>query len=119
MMLRKILSGGIIALTSEGRIHKSTDARIGSAGGTYEMHMDVSGWGWVWMAMMMIFWAVVILALVLAVARGFGQHQQAPAASTPQEILARRLANGEITQEEYRSTLALLSQPQSRGDTPT
>lgn len=78
------------------------------------MYMDVSGWGWVWMTAMMAFWAIVVLLIVVAVTRGFGHEQQVHRVDeTPEGILARRFANGEIDQDEYRSALNLLSSPAS------
>jgi putative membrane protein len=75
-----------------------------------------SGNGW-WMAIMMI--AVVALAAVIIVAvlrNGTHQHSHAlapsppPSAgrSTPQEILAQRLARGEIEPDDYSKRLAAL-----------
>jgi putative membrane protein len=69
--------------------------------------MHQGGWmfmGWTW-----IFWLLVIVALaMLAVAlmRGFsrsdgGSRRQ----ESPEEILKRRYANGEIEREEYQRRL--------------
>ena len=73
------------------------------------MFTDMSGWDWVWMPTMMVFWAVVVLLIVLIAARGFGHEPRVDSAETPQGILARRFANGEIDQDEYRSAVSLLS----------
>ena len=74
------------------------------------------GWGWGWMslmmAMMLLFWGAVIVAIVWLI-RGTG-----PAASarerdvsreTPLEILDRRFAEGEISEEDYRARREVLA----------
>jgi len=73
------------------------------------------GWsgGWWWMAIMMVaFWGGIIWIAVTAI-RHTNQtpHLQAPtgpAPRTPQEILAERLARGEIEPEDYRQRLDAL-----------
>jgi putative membrane protein len=71
----------------------------------------VSGWGWFAMsASMILFWALIITAAVLlfrALNRTH-EHTHAPAAPTPERILADRLARGEIDEEEYRRRLNAL-----------
>jgi len=78
------------------------------------------GWGTgtgLWMALMMIAF-LAIAAWVIVTAIRHGSHNpahkpadpsnHAPARSTPQEILAERLARGEIEPEDYRTRLAAL-----------
>ncbi|MET9391251.1 SHOCT domain-containing protein [Streptomyces sp. NPDC006624] len=71
----------------------------------------MSGWGWFGMSVGMVaFWALIITALVL-VFRAVNQpheHTHAPAAPTPQQILAERFARGEIDEEEYRRRMDAL-----------
>jgi putative membrane protein len=51
--------------------------------------------GWIWMAI----WVVALLAMVwLLVAGGRGRERE----KDPLEILRRRFASGEITEEEFR-----------------
>lgn len=73
------------------------------------------GWGWGmgtggWIAMV-IFWVAVLALIVWAVIRVFpagGARGAAPRAETPQEILDRRFASGEIDSEAYRAMRAAL-----------
>ena len=70
----------------------------------FYMH-DSAGWGWGWWVLMTIgmvaLWALIIYAIVWLVrAPSADQDQQAPPES-PEQILKRRLAQGEISVEEY------------------
>ncbi|MFI1651800.1 SHOCT domain-containing protein [Streptomyces avidinii] len=74
---------------------------------------DVSGWGWFAMtASMILFWALIITAAVLLVKALNRPHEHthapAPTAPTPEQILGRRLARGEVDEDEYRRLLAAL-----------
>ena len=63
--------------------------------GTHEMFF---GWGFMW-----IFWVLIIIAIVLiirAVTGHSGRNDNART-ETPVEILKRRLASGEIDEQEY------------------
>lgn len=75
-------------------------------------HMDGDWW---WMAILMaVFWASVIVLVVWLTKRDVQRGDSATAGThSPDEILARRLASGEISADEYRSTLAVL-----RGEPP-
>jgi len=65
-----------------------------------------SWYGWLLMSVGMVaFWAVVAY-LVIGLARPGGSESPVP--DTPEAILARRLARGEIDDEEYRRRLAAL-----------
>lgn len=76
------------------------------------------GWGW-WMAFgwiwMIVFWGVIIWAVARAGrADRYGPHQQASQggpAPTAREILDRRYAAGELTDEQFAAMRQLLSQP--------
>lgn len=58
--------------------------------------------GWIWMAI----WVLALLAMVwLLVAGGRGRKRE----EDPIEILRRRFANGEITEEEFRHARDVLS----------
>jgi putative membrane protein len=90
--------------------------------GWYGDHM--SGWGYLLMSLTTLaFWALVAAAVVLLVrfARGGSAGGTGatggtapPAASTPEQILADRLARGEIDVEEYQRRVEVLRRP---GDT--
>ncbi|MFD5620396.1 SHOCT domain-containing protein [Streptomyces yangpuensis] len=74
---------------------------------------DVSGWGWFAMtASMILFWALIITAAALlskALNRPYEHiHAPVPAAPTPEQILAQRLARGEVDEDEYQRRLAVL-----------
>jgi putative membrane protein len=62
-------------------------------------HMN--GWGWGWGVLMMILVVVVIGLVVWLIVRSTQQTSSAPH-DRVREILAERLARGEISQEEYR-----------------
>ena len=77
------------------------------------MHGD---WGWGWMALMMVmmllFWGAIIAGIVWLI-RGasWGTTPRVPDASkeTPAEILDRRFAQGEISEEDYRARREVLA----------
>jgi putative membrane protein len=78
-----------------------------------DWHYGMDGGGWWWMAIMMVvFWGGLI-ALAVALLRR--PHQAAGGTSdsstrpSAQEILAERLARGEIEADEYRSRLDALN----------
>jgi len=76
----------------------------------YGWHNDTMGSGW-WILMvvgMLVFSVVFVIGGVL-LARQYSQLPGGPAASNPAvEILQRRFARGEISEEEYTRNLALL-----------
>ncbi len=70
--------------------------------------------GWWWMALMMvIFWGGLIWLAVALIRRPYRAVQAAGSAPsarpTAQEILAERLARGEIEADDYRSRLDVLN----------
>jgi putative membrane protein len=73
-----------------------------------------SGWGWMslMMVVMVLFWGAVIFGIVWLI-RGASQNgsavgQQPTRKESPLEILDRRFAEGEITEEDYRARRGLL-----------
>lgn len=75
------------------------------------MHGDSSdGWVIVMVLGMIAFWATLIVIVVWAV-RSMPRESRAAGAETPRQILDRRLAEGEITSDEYDELLAKLSPP--------
>ncbi|MCF6736716.1 SHOCT domain-containing protein [Blastococcus sp. KM273129] len=77
----------------------------------------MSGWGWLVMTVVVLVLLAMIVAVIVLLARaGREQRYPPPAARAPQDVLAERLARGEITIEEYRQRLAALGAP---GHDPT
>ncbi len=83
-------------------------------------YMHDFGWGW-WLLMtvgMIAFWGLVIYGIVWLVRGGQNpQRPEQPPEQSPKEILQRRLAEGEISIDEYNKLLAALEEhkpPQSR-----
>lgn len=63
------------------------------------------GWmGW-WMPVWMAFWLGVLVLLVWAISRAIGSHGWR-AEDSPEQILKRRYARGEIEREEYERRLS-------------
>ncbi len=81
----------------------------------YDMH-NGTGWGWIPMAIMMLLVWGSLIWLGVALLRGTGNQQHAaaagpsaPQAPNPQQILAERLARGEIEPDDYRARLEALT----------
>lgn len=81
----------------------------------YEMH-DGSSWGWIPMAIMMLLVWGSLIWLGVALLRRTGTHEHAaapgsaaPSSPNPQQILAERLARGEIEPDEYHTRLEALT----------
>lgn len=75
------------------------------------------GWGWVSMSLMMVmmvlFWGAVIFGVVWLI-RGTtqgGSHasEPPPRNESPTEILERRFAEGEMSEEDYRARREVLA----------
>ncbi|GAA0527577.1 hypothetical protein GCM10011581_40370 [Saccharopolyspora subtropica] len=78
------------------------------------MHWDGYGWG-VWGLTMMtvsmvLFWALVVLAIVALVRYLQRSGRVERGTGTAEELLAERLARGEIDEEEYRRRRAALGE---------
>jgi uncharacterized membrane protein len=68
------------------------------------------GWPWpavLWLGLILLFWGGLITLLVWAV-RSSAAPRRAP--ETPLQVLRRRLATGEISEEEYVRIRARLSE---------
>jgi putative membrane protein len=76
-----------------------------------------NGWGGGWIAMLFMMLVFVVLAglvvwlLVGGSRRAPGASATQPMRSTPEQLLAERLARGEIDPDEYRTRLAALREP--------
>jgi putative membrane protein len=63
------------------------------------------GWSWLWMTvMMLIFWGALIAVAVWAIRSGLGSRRENDALN----VLRRRLAAGEISQEDFEKTKRIL-----------
>jgi len=63
------------------------------------------GWNWLWMTLMMlIFWGGVIAVAVWAIRSGLSSRRENGAL----DVLRRRLAAGEISQEDFEKTKRIL-----------
>jgi putative membrane protein len=85
--------------------------------GWWDGHMS-GGWWIVMMVGMILFWALVVVALVWLIRSGpelFGARSDEREQARPDalEILERRLAEGEISVEEYKERRAVLTGPPS------
>jgi putative membrane protein len=68
------------------------------------MRGDWYGWGWGWMMLMPLLWIALIGVISWAVIRVVGRPSDRAAdkpRETPQEILDRRFASGEIDADVY------------------
>jgi putative membrane protein len=77
------------------------------------MHGD---WGWGWMSLMMVlmvlFWGGIIVGVVWLVRSAGGAawtREGSMSRETPVEILDRRFAEGEISEEDYRARREVLA----------
>jgi putative membrane protein len=61
----------------------------------------VDGWSWLWMAAMMVLFWGGIFAIAIYVIRSFTGSKTNDQAM---DVLRRRFASGEITQDEYEKT---------------
>lgn len=74
--------------------------------------MMYGSWGgWGWMMLMPLVWIALIGVIVWAAVRVIqrGDRATPPARETPQEILDRRLASGEIDPDAYTKARAVLA----------
>jgi putative membrane protein len=62
---------------------------------------DMTGWAWAWMTLMMIIGLLLLGVLSLALFRSPDGQRPHPPQARPEEILARRFAQGEIDEEDY------------------
>ncbi len=85
-----------------------------------EWHDDRAlGMMWVRGAMMLVLFAVIVWLIVMVVRHSAQIHSHQPAAlgpavasrPTPQEILAERLARGEIEPDDYARRVSALTNP--------
>jgi putative membrane protein len=86
----------------------------------YVHHSGGWGWGW-WVLMtfaMIAFWAVLIYGLLWLVRSGrSGDERRSAAPEPPKEIVKRRLAQGEISLDEYESLVEALEDRDGRSGT--
>ncbi len=84
----------------------------GADGDGYDHMWGGGAYGWIWGALMMAVMIAAVGALVVWIVRG-GAQSATPRPPDPthdaRAILARRLAEGEITPDEYNERLSHLS----------
>lgn len=70
----------------------------------------MTGWGWFAMTVVVLLLLAMVVGVVVLLARtGRDQPRSSPpAARAAEDVLAERLARGEITIEEYRQRLAAI-----------
>ena len=80
-------------------------------------HMD-SGWGVLMMVSMLLFWVLIAVSVVWFVRTTRAPHPLAapqlptgPVTAGAEQILAERLARGEIEPEDYQARLTALKTP--------
>src|SRR5581483_3930035 len=76
-------------------------------------HMGDWGAGW-WILMMIgmvVFWGLVIVGIVWLVRELSGRHVHGAAAASPLDLLDRRLAEGQISPDEYEERRRILAGP--------
>lgn len=94
-------------------------ALVVAQGIDWDGHHDLDGGWWIVMMIgMVLFWALVIVAVVWAVRAWTGGQGPARRESTPQEVLERRLAEGEISVEDYDERRRVLSGSSGTATTP-
>ena len=70
--------------------------------------MGGTGWGW-WIVGLVMMVALIALVVVLVMRTSTPQHApETPRRTTAEELLAERLARGEIDADEYRQRLTAL-----------
>jgi putative membrane protein len=89
--------------------------------GPYGMMSSAHGWlaialGWLGM---LAFVGAIVLAVVWAVRSLSSMDGRGAAAETPEEVLRRRFAAGEITREEYEQMRRVLGRHRRTGDEVT
>ncbi|MFI9025213.1 SHOCT domain-containing protein [Streptomyces sp. NPDC053560] len=78
----------------------------------YGYGTGMTGWGFIAMAIaQLIFWSLLLVGMAFLVRSLVRSHRDPgipPAHQTPQQVLAERLARGEIDEEEYQRRLRAL-----------
>ncbi len=69
---------------------------------------DMNGWGWGWMVVMMTIAVLLVTLLAVTLMRNTAQGPHRLPEEDPAQILALRLARGDIDEEEYQRRQTLL-----------
>lgn len=69
---------------------------------------DMTGWGWVWMVTVMTTGILLVALLAVALVRSDSRGTQGIGQEDPENVLALRLARGEIDEEEYQRRKTIL-----------
>ncbi len=74
-----------------------------------------NSYGWNgWMLIVMLVWPLILAAALWAVVAITKDRSRSRAQETPMEVLKRRFARGDITQQEYLEHRAVLKNDSSR-----
>lgn len=73
-----------------------------------------AGWGFVMWLIMLAFWGGIAALVVYAVRATFHRDGASRGGPDPKQILAERLARGEIDADEYRAHLEVLAPTRGR-----
>lgn len=71
----------------------------------------MNGWGWGWMTLMMVIGVLLVALLVVTLLRGSAPGPRSDDRPDAEQILAQRLARGEIDEDEYRRRRGALRSP--------
>jgi len=69
---------------------------------------DMNGWGWGWMVVMMTIAILLVTLLAVTLMRSDSRGPGGATEEDPAQVLALRLARGEIDEEEYQRRRTLL-----------
>lgn len=73
----------------------------------------MTSWGWGWMSVMMIIGVLLIATVVVVVIRSTASNNKETGSDDALDILDRRLARGEINEDEYRRRREALRESRS------
>lgn len=72
---------------------------------------DMNGWDYLWMIGMMILWVLIVVGGIWAAVTAIRREGGPASAPSAREELDRRLAKGEITEDEYTRRREMIGAP--------
>ena len=86
------------------------------AGATVTSGVGMGGWGFGLMTVgNLLVWALIVVG-VIALLRHLSRRGSGVPRPTAEELLAERVARGDITEQEYRERLDVLREPRAHSD---